>query len=99
MAAPLIDSPAALLSGLVLLAMGGCALWRIWWGGAASRHRARGRIRRGAAVSWRLLVLLVGLVVMADGTRYLRVNLCVELVEGQEWCTHGPAEGQNEDDR
>lgn len=99
MAAPLIDSPTALLGGLVLLALGGYALWRIWLGAAVSRHRARGRIRRAAAVSWRLFVLLVGLVVTADGTRYLRVNLCLEIVEGREWCTHGPAEGQDEDDR
>jgi hypothetical protein len=37
-----------------------------------------------------LIVLLVSLLGMLDATRFARVNICVDLIDGHEWCNHEP---------
>lgn len=45
---------------------------------------------RIAAVSAIVLIIFVSLLAMLDATRFARVNICVDLIDGHEWCNHEP---------
>ncbi len=81
----MIDSPLQFL--ISLLAVAG-AVWlmprRRW-----RRHTLPFPLRV-AAVSAIVIVILVSLLAMLDATRFARVNVCIDLIDGHEWCNHEP---------
>ena len=78
-----IDSPVSFALGIAAILL---ALWSI-------RHYFRGRSGRGRlrlvlGFMLRSLLLLAGIVLVADGTNKADVNVCIELTEGLEFCNH-----------
>lgn len=87
-----IDSPLSLVIGAVMIAMA------VVWLRHYSRHRhGRGRVRRLLGITFRILFLLLGVIILADGTSRVGFNICFDLSDGTEWCNHPEADEQSSD--
>ncbi len=83
-----IDSPVSFALGIA------ATLFALWWLRRYFRSRSgRAWPRLALGFILRSLLLLIGIVLMADGTNKANVNVCIELTEGREVCNHrGSAE-------
>ena len=82
----LIDKPLQLLFAVLLVAGAIRAMPRRRW---RRPHRWSPWIRL-VWVTLLVLVILVALLAVLDATRFARVDICLDLWEGYEWCNHEP---------
>ncbi len=80
---PFIDSPLSLLIGAVMSVVA-----VIWLRHYRRHRRGRGRLRRFLGFTWRILFLLLAIIILADGTSRVGLNLCFDMADGEEWCNH-----------
>lgn len=90
-AEPFIDSPLSLAIGTVLLAVAVLWLRRYF-----RTRRQRGIVRQIFGLTLRIVFLLLAVIILADGTSRVGLNLCFEISEGREWCNHPQAEEPSE---
>ena len=90
-AEPFIDSPLSLAIGTVLVAVAVLSLRRYF---RARRHH--GIVRQIFGLTLRIVFLLLAVLILADGTSRVGLNLCFEISEGREWCNHPQAEEPSE---
>lgn len=87
-----IDSPLSLVIGAAMVVVA------VVWLRHYIRHRhGRGRARRFLGITFRILFLLLGVIILADGTNRVGFNICFDLSDGAEWCNHPEASEQSSD--
>ncbi|MDH3895484.1 MAG: hypothetical protein OES78_13080 [Chromatiales bacterium] len=90
-AEPFIDSPLSLATGAVLVAVAVLWLRRYF-----RTRRQHGIVRQIFGLTLRVVFLLLAVIILADGTNRVGLNLCFEISEGREWCNHPQAEAPSE---
>ena len=90
-AEPFIDSPLSLAIGSVLVAVA-----VLWLRGYFRTRRQHGIVRQIFGLTLRIVFLLLAVIILADGTSRVGLNLCFEISEGREWCNHPQAEEPSE---
>lgn len=83
---PWLDKPLQFMIALATLV--GFLAWRV----RAHRRRSlqpRPLWLRALVATLQTLVVLVLLLVASEGTRHVGVDVCLELIEGHQWC-NGP---------